>query len=281
MTWDPEAKLRAETPRPNAQLGFALALHGRVLAAGAPGEGAVYLFAQEDGWVQVERLTGTAGAFGRSLALDRDRLAVGAVALPDTAGGAVYLYRRDTWTLEQMVSPQAAQRGERFASAVSLAGSLLAVGAPGYDVGPGPGAADAGAVYVFQRPLAVWRETARLLPPALPWQQLGSAVATDGVQIFAGAPTAEPAGATNSGALFWFVQSGGVWRRQQLPAADLASGDQLGASLALSGDLLVAGAPAPPPAPASPPRMGTGRVHAFRRSGASWIEVEVPVPANA
>jgi hypothetical protein len=174
-TWDQEAKLLADPPRANAQLGLALALRNGVLAAGAPGEGAVYVFARQDGgWSQVTRLARTdpgAGAFGRSLALDGDRLAVGAVGVPDTAGGAVYLYRHsgDSWTLEKMVFPRAGQEGERFASAVSLAGNVLVVGAPGYDVRTGPPAADAGAVYVFQHGPAGWQEMARLLPPSLPW----------------------------------------------------------------------------------------------------------------
>jgi hypothetical protein len=119
---------------------------------------------------------------------------------------------------------------------------------------------------------------ARLLPPSLPWpawQQFGFAVATDGAQIFVGAPTADPGKATNSGALYWLVPGARGWERRQLPAVGLLAGDQLGASLALSGDLLVAGAPAPPPG------RGTGRVRVFRRSGASWLEVEVPVATNA
>jgi len=280
-TWDQAAKLRADSPLPNAQLGFAVALRGDVLAAGAPGEGAVYVFALQDGvWEQVKKLTGTfhgAGAFGRSLALDTERLAVGAIGVPDTTGGAIYLYRRDSWALEQVVSPPpgAGQPGERFASAVSLAGGVLAVGAPGRDVGTGPPAADAGAVYVFQRGPFHWRGMAMLLPPPVAGQQFGSAVATDGAQVFVGAPTADLQGG-NSGALYRFVQVAGGWgSRQDLPAAGLAAGDQLGASLALSGDLLVAGAPAPPPG------KGTGRAHVFRHSGASWLEVEIPGARNA
>src|SRR5690349_4383400 len=67
-TWDLKAKLFADPPRPKAELGLALAMRGGVLAASAPGEGAVYLFAQQDGlWVQTKRLThpdSGAGMFG-------------------------------------------------------------------------------------------------------------------------------------------------------------------------------------------------------------------------
>ena len=153
---------------------------------------------------------------------------------------------------------------------MSLAGDLLVVGAPGYDSG-------SGAAYVFQRWTHRWREKKRLLPldTASPTgQQFGSAVATDGAQIFVGAPTADLED-TNTGAVHWFVRSAAVWdHRGLLEAGDLVSGDQLGSSLALAGDFLVAGAPAPPPG------TGTGRVHLFRRDGASWEEARL-VPGNA
>lgn len=290
-TWDPKGELSADPPRPNAQLGFALALRDGVLAAGAPGEGAVYVFARQgdddgdddDGdWVQEKRLTGTGHgvrAFGRSLALDAGRLAVGAAGVHGGTEGAVYLYDGESWDLAQVVRPRLRQRGERFGSAVSLAGDVLAVGAPGYDVGSGPAASDAGAVYVFRREPAGWGEEATLFPPESPdslpraGQQFGSAVATDGARVFAGAPTADRSG-VHSGAVYGFAHGAGGWSRQDPPdVGGLDRGDQLGASLSLSAALLVAGAPAPPPA------TGTGKVYAFRRADASWSVL--PAPTNA
>ncbi|HYU33494.1 MAG TPA: FG-GAP repeat protein [Thermoanaerobaculia bacterium] len=263
-TWDQKAKLFADSPQRNAQLGLALAMRNGVLAAGAPGEGRVYVFTEGDGvWSLTTKLKGSARAFGRSLALDDDHLAVGAFGVHGATDGAVYLYKVDSWAFEQKVRPRPGQKGERFGSAVSLAGDVLVVGAPGYDVGTGPPTIDAGAVYIFQPVGSLWREKQKLfLPndPPLAWQQFGSAVATDGTQIFVGAPTAGPAG-TNSGAVYRFVLSAGTWSLHDLPAVGgLGAGDQLGASLALSGDLLVAGAPAPPP------KTGTGGVWNFRLS---------------
>ncbi len=265
-TWDQTAKLFAELPRERAHLGFSLALRDGVLAAGAPGEGAVYLFAlqEEDAWVPAQRLTGPPRAFGRSLALDGNRLAVGSVGGHGATDGAVYLYlwRDGSWGLQQNLQPRTRRTGERFGAAVALAGKILAVGAPGHG---------AGAVYVFQRDPSRWREKAKLHAsadgPPLAGDQLGAAVATDGTQIFAGAPTAGP---DNSGAVYRFEQGAGGWLPQRLEI-EAASGDQLGASLALDGDLLVAGAPAPPPG------SGTGRVHVLLVGN----PLEPPVPGNA
>src|SRR5215210_5174921 len=266
-TWDQRAKLFADPPRPNAQLGLALALRNGVLAAGAPGEGAVYVFVEDDGvWHQERRLTGAghgAGTFGRSLALDAERLAVGAVGVDGATDGAVYLYKVDSWALDQQapVHPRLRQAGERFGAAVSLAGGTLAVGAPG---------ADAGAVYVFQRGPVRWRERAKVVPAdGGAGQQYGFAVATDGAQIFAGAPTADFPG-TNSGAVYKLTPGAGGWTSQRLEIAAV-KGDQLGASLALDGDLLVVGAPAPPPG------SGTGRVHVLLLGDS----LEIPAPRNA
>jgi hypothetical protein len=216
-------------------------------------------------WTQHKRLTGTEHGFrtfGRSLALDEDRLAVGAVGAHGASDGAVYLYDVDAWGLEQTVRPKTAQPGERFGSAVSLAGGVLVVGAPGNDEG-------AGAVYVFQRGPVRFREKAKLLPPDSPplaGQQFGSAVATDRTQIFVGAPTADRTG-DNSGAVYRFVRVGKDWKPEELPDVEVDAGAQLGYSLALSEDLLVAGAPAPPPG------TGTGEVLVFRRSEGLWLKL--------
>src|SRR6185295_9169806 len=183
-----------------------------------------------------------------------------------------------SWTLEQMVQPRLKQAQGRFGSAVSLAGNLLVVGAPGYDAVTGSPAANAGAAYVFQRGSGRWREKKKLLPPESPspaGYQFGSAVAADGSEIFVGAPTADLAGA-NSGAVYWFVQAAGDWVRHALPDIEgLGVGEQLGASLSLSGGLLAAGAPAPPPG------TGAGKLHVFRRTDAVWFTLDLPQVVNA
>jgi FG-GAP repeat protein len=283
--WEQKAKLLPTTPAIKAQFGSALVLRGNVLAIGAPGQGAVYVFEVSDGeWVQRARRDGPAN-FGRSLSLSDGELAVGAVDGHGRQAGAVYLYRGPSWDLEAVVRPRRPQKGERFGQAVALAGDFLLAGAPGYDLGPRGQSTDAGTVYVFERRAGAWQEMQRLRAAdsgsSLSWDpagdQFGFAIATDGSEIFVGAPTAEPMG-TNSGALYRFEHGAKSWiGRGLLEAEDAQSGDQLGFSFALSENLLVAGAFAPPPAEAR------GGLHVFRRDGDSWreLEVEEQTPGNA
>lgn len=273
---------------PKAQFGFALAMRGRVLAVSAPGEDAVYVFKESEGhWMQSVRLSGPEPAmvrrFGRSLALGDDQLAVAAVDGPGD-DGAVFLYSVSSWSLEAKVQANVEQPGERFGAAVSLAGEVLAVGAPGHDSEAGM---DSGAIFVFKRLAGVWRQTVRLdardSGNSLPWDlsgdQFGFAVATDGTEIFVGAPAAGATG-DRSGAVYRFARNGSVWMgRGLLEAANIGEGDQLGFSLAMSGDLLAVGAPAPPQT-AEPRVEKTGGVRVFRRNDGVWREVAPPKNAE-
>ena len=284
----------ADPPLANTQFGFSVALRDNILAVGAPGQGAVYVFEEvfeESGseWVQRARWPRAGQApvagLGRAVALGDDEdgaLAVGAGDGHGKAAGAVYVLRGPAWGPEEEVLLQGAQDGERFGSAVSFAGDTLVVGAPGNDLGP-QGVVDAGAAYVFERETDGWRETSLLRAEdssKLPWvagSQFGFAVATDGSQIIVGAPTADAAG-ESSGAVFRFESSGGDWIGGLL-VAGVHPGDQLGFSVAVALDIIVLGSPAPPPAaeigegPAAYRTEGKSEVRVFRRSGASYLEV--------
>src|SRR5690606_9877275 len=96
-------RLSAQEAVPDDQFGSAIAIHGDVVAVGAPGRdsgaGIVYLFSDVSGTMT---MTGSVAApepaagqkFGMMLALEGDTLVVGA---PGTtmAPGAVYLYTRE------------------------------------------------------------------------------------------------------------------------------------------------------------------------------------------
>ncbi len=279
--WEQRVKLRAGMPQTKAQFGFSLALRGGVLAVGAPGEAAVYVFEESEGvWILRARRPdigpGPSG-FGRTVALGDGELAVGAGDGHGRLAGAVYLYRGPSWESETVILPPQPQEGERFGAAISLQGDVLVAGAPGYDSGPDGENADAGAAYVFERQAGIWHQTGLLVTPdGAAGDQLGFSVATDGSEILAGAPAADGAGGkSNSGALYQFVRSGAGWiSAGVLSTEDAQPGDQLGFSLAVSGDLLAAGAPG------SPPAEGTGDVRVFRRTGAAWLEVGELDPRN-
>jgi len=170
-----------------------------------------------------------------------------------------------------------ADPGDRFGRSIAIDGDTLVVGAPWEDASVVNGgstesvpsgvrfdpstdtnnmAPDAGAVYVFTRTGGVWRQQAYLKASnAEAGDNFGHSVALSGDTLVVGAPF-EDSGATgvngdqannaafSSGAAYVFTRTGGVWnQRAYLKASNTGSGDQLGYSVALSGDTLVVGAP--------------------------------------
>jgi hypothetical protein len=142
--------------------GQAVALEGDRLVVGAPREtgrtaksGAVHVFEHDgSGWVEVARLIAPDGEpwdqFGVELALDGDRLAVGAyfddVGSKDS--GAVYVFDRgpNGWGLTLKQSPHDPSENQFFGAALDLAGSQLLVGAIGDDDSGTSG----GAAYAYE-----------------------------------------------------------------------------------------------------------------------------------
>ena len=105
------------------------------------------------------RRAGANDSFGSVLALD------GPTALASWQGadpfGATCVFRRSGagWFEEQRLSPREPSTQDRFGHAVAVAGSLVAVGAPGDDPGT---AENAGAVYVFDQSATGWTQRARI-----------------------------------------------------------------------------------------------------------------------
>ncbi len=278
-SWKQEAKLFGDPPPSTAEeparFGSSVALRDGVLVVGALGEGAVYVFGQEDGkWTRQQRLTGLArhgpGAFGRAVAVDDNWLAVAAVH--PHGRGVVYLYSGPQWALQTRLAP--AQRlGERFGEAVALADGLLVVGAPGHGDGT---ESRAGAAYVFQLSSGAVREIAQLIATGRSaGAQLGAAVATDGTTVALGAPTADPEAGSNAGALYVSTCTARGCDPPQSVAAGARREDLFGFSVAVEGNLLAAGVRGSA-APGDP-----GGLRIFRGAGAAWTEEAVPLPHNA
>jgi hypothetical protein len=137
---------------------------------------------------------------------------------------------------------------DQFGAAVALSsnGSTLAVGVPL----AGGNAADSGAVYVFVRngEEAAWVQQAFIeAASAREGDRFGTALALDsaGVTLAVGA-TLEDGTNSDSGAVYVFQRSGGIWTEQAvLKASHPGLADTFGAALSLSGDgrSLAVGAP--------------------------------------
>ena len=157
---------------------------------------------------------------------------------------------------------------DRLGSSVALAGAALISGAPGADIGTSPGQ---GAAYVFENSVTPWEQRAKLIAgDGEAGDQFGHSVAHFGQTAMVGAPIKSFGSNSSQGAAYVFVRLGdsaGNWSQQaRLMLSDGAVSDQLGYSVALSGNTAVVGA-------ATKIIFGQsfqGSAFVFTRSGASW-----------
>jgi hypothetical protein len=184
----------------------------------------------------------------------------------DAAGvdsGAVYVFRRDSsgWREEAKLVPAGAVEHDRFGNAVGLDSDTLVVGAHAHhELGRKIGSA-----YVFRYRRGAWRQEARLTVPGS--LRFGHAVAVSGDRLVVGSP-GDLVGDRPAGAVYVFHRQGSSWRQEErLTARDAEAHDLFGGAVAMSGDLVVAGAPAD-----DEQGSMTGAAYVFRRDGGRWQE---------
>ncbi len=256
--------------------------------------------------------THTGMAFGRSTAASGNTFVVGA---PDdkslgegpqtgelTMGtadvGAVFVHTYDSrWQREVVLKAMRVHPQMKFGAAVAIAGDTVVVGAPWENGGArevnGPAdqrAPKSGAAYVFVRTDDGWIEQAYLkAPSSTAGDNFGASVAIAShtnpagmaaTTVAIGAPNAAgPNGQARTGAVHVFARVGpaGAWTLQASPNAREPRGNsEFGASVALSGDTLVVGAPSEDSGgsgvgTAAPGSSGdSGSAFLFVRNGAVW-----------
>ncbi len=149
----------------------------------------------------------------------------------------------------KLTASDPASNGNLGAS-VAISSGVIVAGAPS-NVDQNSSQQDPGAVYVFVKPAGGWMsgtEAAKLVASdgAL-HDRLGTSVGISGDTIVAGAPGATISGHDGQGAAYVFVKPAGGWmsgtETAKLIASDGALYDHLGASVGISGDTIVAGAP--------------------------------------
>lgn len=273
-SWSFQAKLVPIGATHDHGFGRAIAISGDTVVVGAVGEdlygGAFYVY-ERNGvtWDAGQRFTITVpgtGYVGASVAIDGDRLAVGAPYDGGTWRGAVWLFARSgpTWIVEQRLVPSGAG-DERMGSSVALHGDRIVAGAP-------TGAAlstRAGCVYVFDLGGGGWSEVARLeSPDPVDNQSFGESVAFDADRIAIGAPASN---APPIGAAYVFTRVTGTWQREaRIEAVTGDFDDRFGSAVALRGGHLVVGAHIA--------HGGTGGAYVFEREAGLWNERYELVP---
>lgn len=267
-TWLQEQKLVSDDGSPSDNFGHAVAIDENVVVAGARFEdnangidaGAAYVFRYNEGsmsWSQEQKLVASDGflddEFGEDVDIDSGVIIVGAW-LHDLPGqnnaGRAYLFRYDllllSWQEEAAISPSVIPGDEHFGSAVSVNGDTAAVGA---DFAFG----GLGRVLVFRRlegTQSDWQEEAVLTVeedgfPTNTEDYFGNALALDGNTLVVGAVGEDIGfGFIQVGACYRYCYDGSQWRlTRKLVQSVRSSNDNFGASLSVSGDFTMVGAP--------------------------------------
>ena len=193
--------------------------------------------------------------FGYSVAVDGDTLVVGAYRVDDGQGAAYVFSRQSDGAWSQVAKLTASERNvdDQFGHSVSIDGDVIVVGAVRDD----DVAAEAGAAYVFKQPTAGWsdmNESKKLTATdggANDW--FGYAVDIDNDTVVVAAHLVDGhddmmKDVPNAGAVYVFAKPvDGAWadatQVAKLTSSKPKKDDQLGSSVAVSGDVVVAGAP--------------------------------------
>jgi len=196
--WIPETKLvPVVQDASQIGLGASVSIGGSRLAVGATGynagQGGVFIF-ENDGsqWTQTaiieaDQDTFDAAAFGQSVSLSGDTLAVAAPfdQRPLLFSGAVHMYEHvgNSWVLDTVIAPDDLEILDAFGSGgVVLEGNILAVGGLNHDHG-----SFTGEVRIFVSDGAAWNQTQVLVPSSpLPGEIFGFDIDMSGDVLIVG-----------------------------------------------------------------------------------------------
>jgi hypothetical protein len=271
-TWTRQAKLTAGDGAAQDLFGYSVAIDGDTVAIGAvekavgiyAAQGAAYVFVRSGGsWVQQASLRDEGGftsdSFGKSVALSGDTLVVGADRYDvgtNRDQGVAYVFVRNggVWVQQAKLTAGDGIQYDRFGQSVAIHGDTIVIGSQAEpngsstiaqleDPAPTP-ATNQGAAYVFQRQDGVWTQQAKLIAnDGAANDAFGYSVALSGDALAVGAFGVDIGPNALQGAVYVFTRSLGVWtQRSKLTAGDGRIYDDLGYSVGISGDDIVAGA---------------------------------------
>lgn len=253
-TWTHQKKLVPLAAAADDQFGYALGLDGDVAIIGAPADdeaapdaGAAYFYNRSGTtWAEPMKLIasspGEAGFFGVSVAIAKSTALVGAWDDGSAKNaGAVFVYANDgmSWTNQSTLVPTDPSNEDLFGFSVALSGDRALIGASGGD----DRGTDSGAAYLFVRNGTTWAQDQKLLPTdGAAGDVFGYSVAIWDDLATIGAYWDDDRG-DYSGAAYTFSLTDGNWVEQDKHApSDGIEGQKFGCSVALDGDMAIAGA---------------------------------------
>jgi hypothetical protein len=210
-----------------------------------------------DPWPQVE--------FGKSVAIDSDRIIVGSPQDNDygTSSGSAYVFKLDggNWVQEGKLTPADPGPNQNFGNAVDISGVVAIVGAYGnQDLGN-----DTGAAYIFDKSGAMWLQRAKLTPlEAEAGAQFGISVSLDSDVAVIGAHGALDLG-NFTGAAYVYRKNGAAWiEESRLTPQDATEQMHFGRAVAVEGGVVAVGA--------FGADEGRGAAYVFTKPSAGWTQ---------
>ena len=295
-----DAKLTSSDGLVGDFFGYSVAIYDDQILVGASGNdelaegaGAGYIFERPaNGWAnstETAKLTASDAAandlFGLSVALTSTAAVIGSYADDDNGSnsGSVYVYNRPGtgWinsTQSGKLTASDGTDGDNFGVSVAISMNEVLTGARYF----GNNEVQSGAVYFIERPGGSWTNTtSEALGFSEPYlsnsnDQFGSAVSIDGDFAVVGAPNASDS-LSAWGSVYVLENTGSAWEKiARLAPSDSVDFKFFGASVSISGDVIVVGAPG------SEQNSVEGKTYVFERPIDGWkdtVETAVLLPA--
>ena len=184
----------------------------------------------------------------------------------ESLAGAAYIFvrNRKEWNQQAKLVAADADSADSFGHAVSIDREVAVVGSPGDD----DAGISSGSAYIFVRSGTKWKQQVKLTPADLKRSDaFGSAVLVHRNTVLVGAPKHTHSDVRFTGAVYVFERNGDAWQQAtKLIADDAAPSDNFGASLAMSGNTIIVGAPLTD----TDRGKDTGAAYVFVREGGGW-----------
>jgi hypothetical protein len=302
----------------NDNFGYSVAINGDYAIVGAyqededasgasllSGAGSAYIFKKTAGlWAQQQKIVASDRAaddrFGYSVAISGDYAIVGAhLEDEDASGGATasgagsaYIFKQTAglWVQQQKIVASDRAGADLFGSSVAISGDYAIVGAYSEDQDASGGAplSAAGSAYIFKQTGGVWAQQQKIVASDRAVDDnFGYSVSISGDYAIVGAYQEDenPSGgatATDAGSAYIFKQTGGVWAQQQkIVAADRATLDNFGYSVAIHGDYAIVGAyQEDQDASGGASLSAAGSAYIFQQTAGVWVQQQKIVAAD-
>ena len=294
-----ERKLNASDGANDDYFGYSVDIDGDTAVVGAyedyasnlnrSGSAHVFTMGPSGRWSQQAKLIasdpGTGDQFGISVAVDGDTVLVGAQGDNENGvdSGSAYVFTRvsGVWGQTVKLTPSDGAAYDWFGQSVALDGDTAVIGAY-HDNPDGVSPTEPGSVYIFTRDSSdAWSQAAKLTASdGADGDQFGWSVAIDADTIMVGSPKVDVGKYEQAGAAYLFAKPNTGWddanETAKLTASDSGIGDNLGHSVAVDGNVAIAGAPMDD---AGGTNAGASYVSARNASG-MWGQFDKLTPSN-